>query len=114
MRYLTIPPTIKLVNLADDSDTGATMSFKEFLGNMLLDAKWKTASDMFLIADIRQKLKEQHTPGEVIELSDGDWEKLAVVIKEPSGGYTPVIAIQCTDFLRAILDAPTKKPEAKS
>lgn len=115
MRYILIPETVELVNLGDDTPAGRKMAFKEFLGNMLIDPKFgRTAGDIFAAADIRQKLKETGgEPGAVLELADSDWEKLAAVIKEPSNGYAPIIMLQVPDFLRCILDAPTKKPESK-
>lgn len=113
MRYITIPETVELLNLADDTPSGRKMSFKEFLGNMLLDQKFgRTSGDIFAASDIRLKLKESGgEPGKVLEIADSDWEKLASVIKEPSAPYAPIIMMQVPDFLRCILDAPTKKPE---
>jgi hypothetical protein len=113
MRYITIPASVELQDLMTDASSGRMYTFKEFLGQMLLDPRFgKTSADVFVSADIRQRFKETGgEPGRVLELSDGEWERLSSVIKEPTNPYAPVIVVQVADFLRCILDATTKKPE---
>jgi hypothetical protein len=116
MRYIQIPAPIRLRDLMTDEVTDRTYTFKEFMGQMLMDLKWgKTAADIFVASDIRQKFKDvEWASGAVVDLSDAEWERLSGVIKEPSSPYAPVLVVQVTDFLRAVTDAPSKKPEAKS
>lgn len=113
MRYIKIPETVELKDFMSEQPSGRLYEFKEFLGQMLLDVKWgKGSADIFIAADIRQKFKESGgAPGSTLELSDGEWERLAGVIREPSSPYSPVLVMQVTDYLRAILEAPSKKPD---
>ena len=38
------------------------------------------------------------------------WEALCKAIRKPSGGYNPDAIIQILDYVRAVIDAPSKAP----
>lgn len=98
MRYIRFPSPITIQE--------TTLDFRTWLSeSILIDPKLgKTAQTVMAAADIRERLSKTDGP---LELSDNEWMMLKEVIEEPTGGYNTAVAIHCTPFLRAFLEAPT-------
>ena len=115
-RQISIPPVITLadpmtgnpimvVDPVTNQPRGVQkIDFKNFfIGTVLADVKWgKTWKDLSTAHDIRQKVIAAESS---FELSDTEWDEVCEVIKNPSNGYNPALAVQCIDFFRAILNA---------
>jgi hypothetical protein len=112
-RYIQIPGDITLKN-PDGSDTGVTMKFVGWARDVILvDNKvGVSAATLFLANDLRQKFADKQE-GDVVELTEKEWELMKGIVEEPTGGYAPGGAMQIIVYLRAVLDAPTKRPELK-
>jgi hypothetical protein len=112
MRYIYIPNDIAIHNWDEkETSAGRSLTFREFFSGILMDPKFgESAEGIFLVADLREKLKDRRA-GDVdpMELSEDEWNKLVAIMKKPTNPYVPLIASQCTAFLRCVLDAPTSK-----
>ncbi len=113
MKYIKVPAEI---TPRDDDDQPlkdeagkamAPITFAQFVRGRLTDPQClKTADQLFMVIEIRQKLKEADG---VLDLSDAQWELLRGACKEPSGGYAS-FAVQVAPFIKAVLNAADQKP----
>lgn len=112
-RYVQTPGDITLKN-PDGSDTKVTMTFSGWARDVILvDEKvGVNAATLFMANDIRQKFLDIKK-GDVISLSDKEWELMRGIVEAPTNGYNPGGALQILSYLRAILDASTENPELK-
>ena len=113
-RYVMVPENVQMKN-QDGSPTGRISVFSVwFCDEILVDPKaGQTAEMLFMANDIRQKARTLKG-GDVLELTEREWEFVCGLIKAPANGYNPAGAFQILHFLRAVLDAKTEKPEAKA
>jgi hypothetical protein len=114
MKYIKTPAAITPLDdddqpMKDDGGKPVTpITFAAFVRGRLTDPQClKTAEQLFMVIEIRQKLKEADG---VLELSDAQWELLRGACKEPSGGYA-AFAVQVVPFIKAVLNASDNQPK---
>lgn len=116
IRYVTVPAAIDCV--IQHPQTGLPVAirreFPQFTEERTKDAKAFGGSlDGVLMAlAIRQAFMGTE-PGHVIGLSLAQWEALCGATRCPADGYNVALMVQVLPHARAILDAPSTRPEAK-
>jgi hypothetical protein len=114
-RYIQIPADIQMKN-PDGSDTGVTQTFCGWLRDVILvdDKVGLSAKTLFMAGDLRMRFEDVQV-GDIIELivekNKDEWAFLKGIVEEPTKGYNPAGALQILDYLRVVIDAPTRKPE---
>jgi hypothetical protein len=123
MRYFILPQPIAIAlknecpYCRSDLRKGATVlpqivTFFEFCENACNDQKLGLTRATLKAANNFLAALEGCVPGNVVEVSDGDWKSVADAMEHPSSPYVPAVARQIVDFIDVVLDAKTTKPEA--
>lgn len=115
MRYFQIPAAIELKHPSTGSTIGTPYPFKTHAHvQWLADRRWYTPITRLARIVGVQKVLEQ-PEGSAAELEDADWAILKEIIDAPTVTNlqpNPLVQVQLAAFDRAVLDAPTKRPES--
>ena len=116
MKYMRMLENITLTNVfgqviqAEDEEGNkqdAVLSFKDFILGRLLDSKFSQNVESVMSA---MQIKEAiNKADKVLELETSDWAKLVEVVKAPSGGYNPTIAVSMVPFMKEVINASDKE-----
>ena len=121
MRYLKIPETIfvkdangrqLVVKTGENKVEPVTVSMHNFLTNTVLKAAkyCENAVSVMKAIDLAEAVEEA-APNSYIEMSEEDYALLKEACETTSVPFNPEIALQLGPFIKAILKAPTEKPE---
>lgn len=113
-RYVTIPEQITLLDPTTDEpamtpDGPKLVSFAETARLLVLDQRIQEKFDTFTLNDLRKKLT-RGKPGDVVEIRDEEHGMLTDCCKQPKT-VAPALRFSAESHFRAIVDAPTVKPE---
>jgi hypothetical protein len=112
-RYVTIPRPVTVSVETQNGTQTAPMPFAMFIRGRYTDSKhFGESLDTVLRAAALDSAFRSAGEGDVVPVLEADWEKLCLSIKQPGAGYLPAVMLQILDYTRAVLDAPTTKPEA--
>lgn len=112
-RYVTIPRPVTVSVETQNGIAQAPLPFAVFVRGRYTDAKhFGESLDAVLRAAALDSAFRSAGEGDVVAVLEGDWEKLCLSIKHPGPGYDPSVMMQILDYARAVLDAPTTRPEA--
>lgn len=113
MRYVSVPEAVYLSNPIDPSEPvpePRSISFARAVKIAAVLAAQKGSHDAQELRDLVARF-EAVKPGEVVELSDAQWEIVAPEFKRPTAQAFGTPWIFCGEpHMRAWLDAPTKRP----
>lgn len=116
-RFVTIPANIELSvdNPMTGKPTKAARDFYSLVKDRTNDAGYfgKSLDALMMGLAIRQAFTECK-PGDIIGLPLEQWEVLCKAFREPSTGYNPEVMFQLLPMVRAVLDAPSTRPETKA
>ena len=120
MKYIVIPAGVTLKHpLTDEVATDATgrsmpvQNFvKWFFDIVLNDSRMGTKPGELARVSLLCHSFAKAKPIDVIAVEDHDYEKIAVIVNEPVGGYLPLYAMQLSVFSDAVLKATDKNPQA--
>lgn len=97
MKTIAIPAPIYI------EKAGKDISFQEFLGLMLRDAKFATGMNTVLSAcKIQQRME---SASDALHMDESEHSLLQSVVESPSGGYNPLFAMELAPFMIAVRDA---------
>jgi hypothetical protein len=113
MRYIVIPPNVKIVSPVDDATPvldaatglqaeGDFASAVRNLTNEILKAK---TLDLLDALELRIRLTSAKV-GDEVALEDKWWEALVEAFKRPDG-FTPIYLTSCRPHVMAVLEATT-------
>lgn len=108
MRYITVPDAPPLLRAETDEPTETVIPWDDFIRSMFGDRRFLSALDIFTTYDLRAKLLKRKA-GDVVEVSDEEWNVLVSVVRRPEF-LRPHAVYSLVSYLRAIADAPSKKP----
>lgn len=111
-RYITIPDTLPVLDPIEGTPTGDQLPFAKTVKVVLTMAVQSGGAqvDAFTMIDVRRKLTEAQ-PGQVVELTDDEHAAIAPLFKSPRG-VTAAFLFSLEEHLRAVVDAPNKRPPA--
>lgn len=116
-RYVTVPEAIELVveNPATGKIAKTSRDFYALVKERTNDHGHfgKTLDSLMLGLSIRQAFIAAKA-GDIIGLPLEQWEALCKAVREPSNGYNPEVMFQMLPMVKAIIDAPSTRPETKS
>lgn len=120
MRYVVVPPSVALKNLA----TGEALPVS--VDNEVQSGPWTMHRYLTVFVLTDRKLGDGHKsaktvrrvhrlfkdaePGAVVEVESNDWEKVKAVIETPSAAQTGAVMSQFVEFMDTWIDASETKP----
>ncbi len=110
MRYLTVPAPIAMMDPNTDQPMGHDVPFSSAIRGLFTDARITQQMDVFTAIDLRKALLRA-SEGDVVELSDEEWNALASIARRPA--LNPAFVYSAEAFFRAICDAPASDPRPK-
>lgn len=115
IRYVTVPRTITITveNHAGGAPILAVREFEKFVIERTNDAEvfGKSLDGIMMGLGIRQAFLGSK-PGDIVGLELAQWDALCKATHTPTGGYNPVVMMQLVEHAQAVIDAPSKRPEA--
>jgi hypothetical protein len=110
MRYVTIPEPLMLECFADPKTGKPPLryGFDAFLREYIWTwSGWReTADTLDLALQLHSELARE--PGDVVELTDEEHEKLSIAARAPN--YAPTVAGEFLIYLKAIIGAARSRP----
>lgn len=113
MRYFRIPQHVSIANADGSAVLGpdgepASLRFVEVIGSTVAnDAKFGKSVQGLRVSCNLIKAISGRNPGEIVSLSDSDWELVRDATESPSAPYSTAVARQALSFWDAILEAKT-------
>ena len=107
MYKITIPEDIKIITIdKDNKQKELDVAFKNYLINNPLNnqAFGSSYDELVDLSALIERVKAV-SPGDTIELTDTQYERIARLTLEPQEPYLPEIGIQILPFLKAIKEA---------
>lgn len=113
-RYVTIPATIELA--IENPNTGKVVKTDRDFYALIKERTndhghfGQTLDSLMLGLAIRQHFTTCK-PGDIIGIPFDQWEALCNSIRKPTAGYNPEVMFQMLPMVKAIIDAPSTRPE---
>jgi hypothetical protein len=106
VKSIIVPKTIKITVPTDDGDQVLDLAFADFVTKSLLaDPKASHNMDAVYANFAMRQALAASAPGKVWAIDDTHYAMLLEIMKAPTGGYHPVIAVQAMPFFEAIKHA---------
>ncbi len=112
MRYIQVPEPFRIIDPVENEliDKIPPMTFTKIVCGAVAMAAQQAEADALTLADIRAKALEL-SAGTLWEIPD-DWHKILADQCRRPRFLSPAVILSGATHLRAILDAPSKRPEA--
>ena len=113
-RWIQIPEDVQMKR-RDGSLSGVVQKFASWVADdVAVDPKLGVTFELLEIGKaIREKFLGKQS-GDLVELTEQEWDVLCQVVRSPSEPYSPAGAYQTWSFFEAVLGASTERPELKA
>lgn len=107
-KFVTIPDDAVIRDPISDEPVGEVVPFAKTVRVVCMTAA-QAGVDALTLIDVRRKLSEAK-PGDVVELADDEHASVTAHFRKPAG-MTPHLLFSAEAHLRAVVDAPNRRPE---
>ena len=107
MRKIVVPQDIEIkLDVPKPDDKPLIISFYQFLSQTVLtDQKFgKDMKSLMSAVSLKTTFKNAK-PGDEVQVDNEEWELLNEIVKEPSQGYNPILAMELVPFMLVITEA---------
>ena len=113
-RWIQIPEDVRMMR-RDGSDSGVDQRFAAWMADeVATDPKLGVSFDLLQVGkSIREKFLGKKA-GDLVELTDQEWDVACQVARSPSEPYNPAGAYQTWVFFEALFGASTERPALKA
>lgn len=113
-RWIQIPEDVRMMR-KDGSDSGVVQNFVAWMTEeVAMDPKLGVSYDLLEIGkSIREKFFGKKV-GDLVELTEQEWDVACQVVRNPTEPYSPAGAYQTWSFFAAVFKADTERPELKA